>query len=206
MKPISPIKCVFFDLGHVLINVNINKCLHRCAQKSKVSLTKWIEAKPTDGGVSRDFDLGKITPTQFYQHIRKKFDLRMTYDEFVETYCDVFSINSGVVDLVQKLYSKVRLSIISNTDILHFSYILNTYEMMSLFEKPTTSFEVGVMKPEPGIYEFALHRMGVEPKHSVFVDDKYENVEGAQAVGMHGIHYNSETDLQEEFVRLGIYS
>jgi HAD superfamily hydrolase (TIGR01509 family) len=45
------------------------------------------------------------------------------------------------------------------------------------------------MKPEARIYQIALEQAGVSPNEAVFVDDFYENIEGCQAVGMHGIHF-----------------
>jgi HAD superfamily hydrolase (TIGR01509 family) len=205
MMPISIIRCVFFDLGHVLINVDIDKCLRSCAKKSDVPLAEWIKAKQSDGIINKDFELGKITPIQYYEQLCSVFKLKMTYDEFVETYCNIFSLNPKVEVIARRLVSKVKLSIISNTDILHYSHIVNTYEIMSLFENPITSFEVGIMKPETEIYQLALDKMGVKAEQSVFVDDRLENVKGAENVGMYGIHYHTNTDLQKEFARFSLF-
>lgn len=204
MKPNPNIQCVFFDLGSVLVHVDIDKCLQQFAKNSAVSLTQWIEAVRTNGGIMREFDLGRITPHQFYQQTRDKLGLRLSYNEFVQVYCGIFSLNLSVVNWVKMLASKVTLSIVSNTDPLHFEYILHTFEMMSLFEKPTTSFQVGIMKPEPDIYRHAMNKIGVSPEESIFIDDRIENVEGAQAVGMYGIIYNDRTDLGKEFFRFGL--
>jgi putative hydrolase of the HAD superfamily len=46
------------------------------------------------------------------------------------------------------------------------------------------SFEVGVAKPDPGIFRVALERLGVAPEHAIFVDDVPEYLNGARAVGI----------------------
>jgi len=204
MKSDTSIHCVFFDLGHVLVHVDIDKFINHCTVKSDVSFTSWITGDRTNSGIVRDFNLGKITPNDFYHSIYKAYSLQMSYDEFVAAYCNIFTLNSMVVNCAKKLASKVKLSMISNTDTLHFSYITNTFEMMSLFEKPTTSFKEGLLKPDPAIYQIALDKMEVTPGQSVFIDDLAENVDGAKAVGMHGIHYCNDTDLIKELRKVGL--
>ena len=46
------------------------------------------------------------------------------------------------------------------------------------------SFEVGVAKPDPGIYRAALDALGARPDEAIFVDDQGGYCDGAQAVGI----------------------
>jgi len=46
------------------------------------------------------------------------------------------------------------------------------------------SFEVGVAKPDPGIYRAALDALGARPEEAVFVDDQAWYCEGAEAIGI----------------------
>jgi putative hydrolase of the HAD superfamily len=52
-----------------------------------------------------------------------------------------------------------------------------------------TSAEIGVMKPDPRIYQAMLEKLGVSPPETIFVDDFLENVEGARRLGMRSIHF-----------------
>jgi putative hydrolase of the HAD superfamily len=64
-----------------------------------------------------------------------------------------------------------------------------------LFDTVVDSCEVGVRKPEPGIYRIALERLGgVAPEEAVLLDDFEANVAGARAVGLHGILVGNDTD------------
>ena len=49
------------------------------------------------------------------------------------------------------------------------------------------SNEVGLLKPDPAIFETALDLLGVLPQQAIFVDDIAENVEAARELGMAGI-------------------
>jgi putative hydrolase of the HAD superfamily len=46
------------------------------------------------------------------------------------------------------------------------------------------SFEVGVAKPDAGIYRAALDALGARPEEAVFVDDQAWYCEGAEAIGI----------------------
>lgn len=46
------------------------------------------------------------------------------------------------------------------------------------------SCEVGVKKPEAGIYQTALERLGVPPDRTAFVDDLVDYCAGAEALGI----------------------
>jgi putative hydrolase of the HAD superfamily len=53
------------------------------------------------------------------------------------------------------------------------------------FDEILLSFEVGMHKPDPGIYREALHRLGdVAPGDAVFVDDQPAYCDGAAALGI----------------------
>jgi putative hydrolase of the HAD superfamily len=51
--------------------------------------------------------------------------------------------------------------------------------------------DIGVGKPEPDAYRAAAGALGLAAERIVFLDDATENVEGARAVGMHGIQVNA---------------
>jgi putative hydrolase of the HAD superfamily len=58
-----------------------------------------------------------------------------------------------------------------------------------VFELVVDSAFVGMRKPEHGIYELTLSRLGLPAEECVFLDDLEINVEAARELGMHGIVY-----------------
>jgi putative hydrolase of the HAD superfamily len=58
-----------------------------------------------------------------------------------------------------------------------------------------SSARVGLAKPDRRIYELAAELAGVAPERCLFVDDRPENVAGATALGMTGVHYRGIADL-----------
>lgn len=64
-------------------------------------------------------------------------------------------------------------------------------EWTDMFDAVVISGEVGMRKPEPGIFRLAADRVGLDPSDCVFVDDVALNVRAAVAVGMVGVHHSS---------------
>ena len=61
-----------------------------------------------------------------------------------------------------------------------------------------------LLKPHAAIYNLALDRFGLEAGAAVFVDDRADNVEGAQAVGMAGLLFTDAPTLRNDLVQLGV--
>jgi FMN phosphatase YigB (HAD superfamily) len=51
--------------------------------------------------------------------------------------------------------------------------------------------EEGVAKPDARIYQLTLMRLDMQPAETVFVDDKERNIEAAQRLGMHIVHFKN---------------
>lgn len=66
------------------------------------------------------------------------------------------------------------------------------------------SFRDKVIKPDAAIYELLLNRFGLVAEESVFIDDTLVNVEAAEALGIHGIHFISKEQTERALSELGV--
>lgn len=61
------------------------------------------------------------------------------------------------------------------------------------------SCDVRLIKPEPAIYRALLEKYpSIIPEESVFLDDVEKNVQGAQAIGIHGIVFQNYEQAKAE--------
>ena len=86
----------------------------------------------------------------------------------------------------------------------YHTYILSnfpksTYEKATeelSFEKETTgaifSYQVKCIKPEAEIYKLLLDRYHLVPQECVFIDDRPENIEAAEKLGITGIQFQNQ--------------
>jgi 2-haloacid dehalogenase len=78
------------------------------------------------------------------------------------------------------------------------------YEFLSWFDGIVVSGEEGVIKPDAQIFHILLERYGIAADEAVFIDDNPGNAAAAQALGIHGIHFQSPELLRRELETLGI--
>jgi putative hydrolase of the HAD superfamily len=150
------------------------------------------------------FDLGKMSPREFYEWAAGRLGASIGYDEFMGAYADVFWLNRPVLDLLQRLKPKYRLILVSNCDIVRFEFIRKKFPEIGIFDGRVLSYELGLMKPDPRIYQAALKLARAEPSACIFIDDMAANVEGAAALGINGVLYTPDTDLSKELAALGV--
>jgi 2-haloacid dehalogenase len=61
-----------------------------------------------------------------------------------------------------------------------------------------------LVKPDPAIYRLAVTRFGVPAEAAIFVDDRAENVAGAESIGMRGHLFRDASTLRAELHELGL--
>jgi FMN phosphatase YigB (HAD superfamily) len=142
--------------------------------------------------------MGRVSPSEFFQSIKKYLGLSIAFEKFIPIWTDIFIEDREVSEIIRSLKEKWRLGLLSNTDPLHFNYIVSTFPVLSALEKWILSYEVGFKKPDARIFQRAMEWASVEPEKILFIDDTKGHVEAAISLGMQGIHFISATKLREE--------
>lgn len=197
------IEVILFDLGNVILPFNhyqIAEKLSRFSQEKEFQDPQKIFSYLFDfqGGAINSFDAGKLSPEQFFQSLKGTLRLSITFEEFIPIWTDIFTEDREVSEIILSLKGRRRLGLVSNTDLLHFNYILSKFPMIRNFEKYILSYEVGFKKPDVQIFQEAMKWASVEPERILFIDDTRSHVEVALSLGMQGIHFISADQLREE--------
>jgi len=100
---------------------------------------------------------------------------------------DMFDPQPAMFSLAQRLRHRHRVYLLSNVGDLHWAELQRRFALHELGHDVIASFEAGIMKPHPGIYEQAEHRFALQPESTVFIDDRAENIEAVRQRGWHGI-------------------
>ena len=72
------------------------------------------------------------------------------------------------------------------------------------FRDIVVSGDEKLVKPDAAIYRLALDRFGLKPDEAVFIDDREDNIAGAEAVGIPGLLFIDAPTLRRDLVRLGL--
>jgi len=198
-----PIEVIFFDLGNVILPFNhyqIAEKLFPFVQKKEFQDPREIFSYIFDlkNGAINAFDAGKLSPEEFFQSFKESLQLSLSFEAFVPIWNEIFVEDREVSEIIRSLKGRWRLGLLSNTDPLHFNYILSTFPIVSMLEKWILSYEVGFKKPDIHIFQKAIEWASVKPERILFIDDTKGHVEAAVSLGLQGIHFISAAKLIEE--------
>lgn len=195
------IRAVFFDFGGVIGRTEYQAPRQHLAERLGMEyedVVKIVFQSPSSDRAA----IGKISAEEHWAEITKR--LRRPVSE-TETIRDEFFagdvIDREIVEYLRSLHPDYYVGLISNAWPDLRDYIIEQ-KFEDAFDHMVISAEVGVMKPEARIYQIALEQAGVSPNEAVFVDDFYENIEGCQEVGMHGIHFQSPQQAMGELKQM----
>jgi epoxide hydrolase-like predicted phosphatase len=160
-----------------------------------------LEESVFGGETGHQAQRGEISVDELWEAVRLKYKLSPDgIKDFQKRFWAGDQVDYDLVDYIRSLRSNYTTALLSNAfESLRFS-ITEQWKIDDAFETMIISAEEGVMKPDARIYEIALERVSVDPAEAVFIDDFAHNIEGAEAVGMHGIHFR---DPQQALNQLG---
>lgn len=110
--------------------------------------------------------------------------------------------NAPLVDFIRTLRPQYKTALLSNVGQSVMHMIFSPEELDELFDVAILSSDVGVVKPNPEIYQITAAKLGLPPEQCVMIDDIPRNVEGGEMVGMKGILYGSNEQLHADLRRL----
>jgi putative hydrolase of the HAD superfamily len=99
---------------------------------------------------------------------------------------------------------RFRLMTLNNESAELNAYRLRLFGLASIFSAFFSSCWLGAAKPSRRIYDLALAMAQVEPAHSVFIDDREQNLAPARALGMHVVRFTDAATLRHELAALGV--
>ena len=124
-----------------------------------------------------------------------------TPEAFEEMSSGGYRLNTRLIETINDLKHSYKVGLLSNIGRGWIDDFFDKHQLHDLFDAVVLSGEVGIVKPQPQIYEMIAERLNVEPDECVFIDDSPENCAGADAVGMKAIHYKTNdqclAELQE---------
>jgi HAD superfamily hydrolase (TIGR01509 family) len=189
------IKAILFDLGNVIIPVDFRRCheaLARVCPHPPESVPELISKT----GLPRRFEQGEISAEDFVDEACRLLDMQISYDEFWDVWTRIFLPEPLIPEsLLEGLRRNQRLLLLSNTNCIHFEMAQRRYPLLRHFDGYVLSYQVGVMKPAPQIYQEAIARANCRAAECLFIDDLAVNVEAARKEGMDAVLFLSLDQL-----------
>lgn len=142
-----------------------------------------------------DLERGTISEEECRQRIFHIFGVRPNvWKEVISMLKATLTPNYELGEAVKALKAQnpgLRVHAFSNISQSDFALLRPQVEKWGFFDTIVSSFEIGERKPDFSSYEKMLAQIRAQPKTSILVDDRHENVMTAQALGIRGIYYES---------------
>ncbi len=178
------IDTIIFDFGDIFINLEKQKV---ATELEKLGLTEWNEDLIE---LNHNYEIGKITEKEFLTEFQKQIP-SIEINEIKKAWNTILAdFPLYRLEFLEKLTSNYRLFLLSNTDFTHIEEVKRKLGLefhnrfINCFEKVYYSFEMGMRKPDESIYNYVIDKHQLNPKTTLFVDDKSENTISAQKTNL----------------------
>ncbi len=185
------IEAVVFDIGGVLVDLDFEHCVATFEALGFAGARDMVSCYHP-AGFFGELERGEITRGEFCDRIREAAAMEELSDEEIcEAYCSLLlRIPVEKLRLIESLRARgFKTYALSNMSEVMIHRVRELMEVDShswdfYFDKMFISYEMGIMKPSPEIYDRMIAEIGVAAEKIFFIDDGVKNIEGAQRKGI----------------------
>ena len=196
------IKNIIFDIGWVLLGY---KWLEPLMNKGiSEEAARKISIMILDSDIWHFYDRGDMSHAEAMDLCMEKFpdkkeEIKTFFDGIYSVHIPRPEVWKRIPALKEKGY---RLYILSNYPKELFLAHTEDADFMKHLDGGVVSYQVHMNKPDKEIYECLLNKYRLKPQECIFFDDRAENTEAAEALGIAGVVITSEKKLIEEIEKL----
>jgi HAD superfamily hydrolase (TIGR01509 family) len=204
------IQWVVFDLGGVVVKLNIDGVLDELARRSDTGrnlIESFIGARD-ESGFSPDekLQLGLLGIDEYVDLLNRTLMRRLTREEIIDLRLQVIrGEDDEVLEIIRALSVRRKVACFSNTHALHWDHMLANYQSFRFFHHTIASHLIQAAKPDPKAFDIACRELKAAPSECLLVDDVFANVEAACGAGWRALHFKGAAALREELREYGIY-
>ena len=191
----NPDKVILLDIGNVIVNVDFGAF---CSAVAAVSGDEQaVFEKFCAGNFKDEFDRGAISIVGFLEQMACDPLVRnISFRELKDAWQNIFSLKPGAAEGIARLKECHRVWIMSDTDPLHFTALLNRFPVLRTMEQFYLSYEHGFLKNSPEAFIHVMQTSGNKPDELLLIDDKPENCLACRKAGIESILFTDWSDIQ----------
>ena len=146
------------------------------------------------------YDKGLVTAEQYWNDMARSAGTKFTAEQINKLIdADVESwlkFDDSMYTFARTLLEQgKKIAVLSNMPRELGETLKSRTEGFEPFAHLTLSYEVHSVKPEPDIYQHCLEGIGLKPEETLFLDDRIENVRGAQQFGIQALQFTSPAEM-----------
>lgn len=203
---LAGIKNIIFDLGGVLYNLNYQLTIDAFNRLGGGNFAE-IYSQQRQRDLFDRLEKGEISVPAFCDELRLLTGWEMTNDQIAHAWnAMLLGIPPHRVQLLEKIRSRYRLFLLSNTNEIHLAAVTRHLEetfgygrFSAIFENLYYSHRVGMRKPDCEIFEYVLAENRLVASETLFIDDSVQHVEGAKKTGLNAFLLEPGKEIGELF-------
>ena len=141
----------------------------------------------------RGVDLGTTTLDQVFDAFESELGLNRA--ECVKEWYSLIRLNEAMVPLIKKAKETADVALLSNAPLGFVEKIFDEHSLTELFDRMFISCNLGLAKPDPEIYKYAVSQMGREYDEIFMIDDNEGNLTPLPALGITPVHFKGPESL-----------
>lgn len=189
MPDVSP-KIIFFDIGGVLLT---NAWGHESRQKAAKHFgISYEEMDVLHAFIFNVYEIGSMSLNEYLDTVVFNHPRNFTKEEFREF---MFAESVELPDMLQWLIewknknADLKTIAINNEGKELNDYRIKKFRLHRFFDAFISSNEVGMRKPDPGIFRLALGVAQASAEECFYFDDRLMLVEAAKRIGINAFHH-----------------
>ena len=195
------IKNIIFDCGRVIMQYDekyISSFFTDSEEDAELLATVAMHRKYWNA-----FDEGTLTEAVYLEEVKKELPERL--HEAVEKLADGWTSHMPPVDGIEEVIKEIKSSgkglyLLSNFN-KRLKNELYLAPSLLFFDGLVISGEIGMVKPNENIYRYLLDTYKLSPEECLFVDDRADNIEAGEKLGIKGYLFDGDTEKLREYLK-----
>lgn len=194
------IKGILFDFDGTLSN-RIESAYRKYTDEVKALFPMIHDKMELEAIVQRCMtwdEYGTIAKRHVFEQLKKYYHLDIDIEEKVTNWYKTFYryqvLQDDCIEVLKVLKQHYRLGVVTNGESTSQALKIDYLELRQYFDVVLISGDIGIHKPEIGIYQLAAEKMGLKCEEIVFVGDTFNtDILGAYRSGMEPVWLFSDS-------------
>ena len=186
-----------FDLGKVIVKFKVENLFKKFFKTDREIKYFLNNICTWDWHIQQDtkYDTSKAADSLIKKYPNYKIPIEAFYGRFLEMIDGIYEENLKIALNLKKKGKKIY--ILSNFPGDQFDNFMKQNKFLNEFDDMIISGKVGLKKPDKRIYELAIKKFDCNPSKTLFIDDRPENTEAAQNLGINIITLDDPGKLKD---------
>lgn len=202
------IKNILFDMGGVIFQQDTAEAFRRFRQAGidpDIYMGEYGQK-----GFFLDVETGRIDADEFCRQMARVVGREsVSHDEAMHCWLGfIRGVEQSRLDRLVELRRHYHLCLLTNTNPFIMEYTRSSRfspagkPISDYFDSLFCSYEMKRYKPNSDFFSYALQADGMRPDECIFIDDSAKNIGAAEAVGIRGLHVDTNADWTAPLAQL----